>query len=470
MNSTNCRVIVIGSGPAGSVCAAQLAGKGHSVLLVEREVFPRFHVGESLVSATQDIWERLGFADILQRSEHTFKPGAEFRLPLNPDSRRFFATRNAFFNVPRRELGSRPFAYQVDRALFDKQLQDLAVSRGAELWSDTVVSRVLFEGERAIGIECHRAGGAKQQVFADFVVDASGRRCLVGHQLGLIEDDSVIKTAAVFGYFRGVTREPEFLHGAITIYFLEHGWLWFIPLAGDVMSVGLVQNEPMNRLWGNDREQTLLAAINRFRMIQERFVNAHQLGSVRGMRCSAYHARRTAGDGWVLVGDAAFFVDPLFSSGVHVAHATAEKAAEAIDGFLRNDRDRSYLESLERSNRRYQRDLFAALRMMYRLMRDYGTVLAFITFTGLGFRYRRNPIFQRIGAWVAGHHLRYPWVMRPLIWSGNALALCAPLFAIRGYRAWQDYAATTFPGPPLQIPREPTLAAARLQGQSPPPT
>jgi halogenation protein CepH len=466
MQSEKFDVAVIGSGPGGCVVSTLLVQQGYRVVMLEREQFPRFHVGESLLPSSQDIWERMGFAERLQHAGHTFKYAGEFRIARSPISDDIISTTGFFNNFPRRDLGVRPYAYHVERAVFDKALQDFAVEQGVTLWENAAVTEVLFDGERATGVRLRR-DGREQTLEADFIVDASGRRCLVARQLDAIEPDPEIRTSAVFGHFRGVTRDPGFRQGFFNGYFIEHGWLWLIPLAGDVMSVGVVQNEPATLSWTGDAEEVLLAAINRYQFIQERFVDAVQVGRVRRLQGLAYQTRKFTGDGWLSIGDANFFVDPLYSSGVQIAHRTGEIAAEVIDAFLRSGRDRRALRRYEKYIHKYRRTVFGPMRALYRLMRNYECIDAYVRSTGLWCKNFNNWFLRRANCWGSGYFDRYVWVIRIMELFANAFARWAPyFFRLRGDDGWKAYERNPYRGEPLVIPKDAELLERRGDDQN----
>lgn len=455
-------VAVIGSGPGGSVLSTLLAQMGHSVVMIEREQFPRFHVGESLLPASQSVWERMGIAEELQHSGHTFKYAGEFRIGRFANRPDLYRTIGYFHNIPRSDFSARPYAYQVERAVFDKQLQDCAVRHGVALWDKTSVLRVNFDGDRATGLALRR-DGAEQQLNVDFVVDASGRRCVMGRQLDCIELDPLIRTSACFGHFKGVQRDPGYRQGFFNGYFVPHGWIWFIPLANDVMSVGLVQNKPATDSWSNDPEETLLAAINRYKFIQDRFQNAVQVGRVRGLRDLAYETKTFCGDGWLSIGDANFFVDPLYSSGVQVAHSTAERAADVIHQFLTGNRDMQPIRGYERYINDYRKRVFRPMRCFYRCMRHYKTIAGYVKSTGHWFGDFDNWFLRRACCWGTGRFFRHNWTIQLMSLMGNLSAWGAPYVGMGG---WGRYEDDPYTGPPLQIPKSPELEHGGPDAQS----
>jgi len=449
-------VAVIGSGPGGSVCSTFLAKQGYKVVLLEREEFPRFHVGESLLPGTQPIWERMGIADKLQHSGHTFKYAGEFRVGRYPNKNEIYSTIGYFHNVPRSDFSPRPYAYQVERAVFDKQLQDCAVEHGVTLWEKSNVLDIQLEGRRATGIKLRRHG-EEITLKPKFIVDASGRRCMMGRKLDCIVLDPVIKTSAAFGHFRGVTRDPGYRQGFFNGYFVPHGWLWFIPLSHDIMSVGTVQNQPATNSWSNVPEENLLNTINKYKFIQDRFRNAVQVGRVRGLKDLAYTTTTFTGENWLSIGDANFFVDPLYSSGVQIAHTTGEVAAEAIGKYLMSGGQPEGVREYERYIVDYRKRVFRPMRSFYRCMRNYKTIAGYVASTGSWFDHFNNWFLRRACSWGTGRFHRHHWTIQLMSLMGNVSAIGAPLIGMGGWKRYEDHAYT---GPALQIPKAPELVAA----------
>lgn len=444
-------VAVIGSGPGGCVASTFLAQKGYKVLVLERETFPRFHVGESLLPGTQPIWERMGIADELQNSGHTFKAAGEFRIGRYPDKSEIYSTIGYFHNVPRADMSPRPHAYQVERAVFDKQLQDCARRHGVTVWEKTKVQEVLMEGNKAVGIRLLR-DGKSETIRPKFIVDASGRRHLIASQLDCIEYDPIIQTSAAFGHFKGVQRDPGYRQGFFNGYFVPHGWVWFIPLANDVMSVGTVQNKPATDDWkGKNGEEILLETINKYKFLQDRFKNAVQVGRVRQMKDLAYTTKTYCGDGWLSIGDANFFVDPLYSSGVQIAHSTADVAVDCIDEFLKNGRDMRALDKYREYIDDYRLRVFRPMRCFYRCMRHYKTIAGYVKSTGYWFNDFNNWFLRRACCWGTGRFHRHNWTIQLMSLMGNLSAWGAPLIGLGG---WDRYTKNAYTGERLEIPKD----------------
>ncbi len=405
-------VVVIGAGPAGSTLATLLIRKGYSVLLLEREKFPRFHVGESLLPKTQQIWEKLGIAEPLQHSSHTFKYGGEFRVGCEPNQSDYEYSTINFYNIPRNQLQQRPFAYQVERSEFDLFLLNHARKEGVTVYEEAAVKEILWEGDTATGIYWRTKDGIEYFTKVECVADCSGRHALISRNRKFLVPHETIKTSAVFGQFKGVTRDSGIKQGYFNGYFIENGWFWFIPLHSDIMSVGVVMNQPGTDWWSQKSpEEILLTYINRYKFIRDRFEAAEKFSKIRMLRGLPYFSKRAVGDGWILVGDANFFVDPLFSSGVHIAFDSADKAADAIDTFLKGNRNIEPFKRYERWSKSYQFHVFKTIATLYQLLKYRIAIETIIKLIGKYSNHLDTPPLRRWSAWVAGDFDRHRWMI-----------------------------------------------------------
>jgi flavin-dependent dehydrogenase len=453
------QIVVIGGGPAGATAAVFLRQRGYRPLILERAAYPRFHVGESLLPASQDIWDRMGLADELQHSRYEYKLASTVRVAPRPDSEHLLGMTFRFTNVPRRHMPFRPYSYQVERARFDEQLLDFAVRQGAELCRASV-TQVLFEGTRATGVAVRYPDGGNESIEADFVIDASGRRAVIARQLGLLELDPVIQTSACFGHFENVRRDSG--QGFFEAYLIENGWVWLIPFVDNRMSVGLIQNRPEADAWSNNGEEVLLAAINRYRWLQERFTQAKQLSKIRMLRNLAYRSRQFTGDGWLAIGDACFFIDPLFSTGVHVGLTMGEEAAGAIDAFLKGGRNPRPVEEFDRRFSRYRDFTTSMVRSIYRVLRSRLATNVMVGWCGWLRKDFQSWMLRRFTYWLIGNYESYPWVMRWIWLNLNVLALAAPLLSrLTGRWSWDDYRRDPFTGEQLRISKVSDAAAGQ---------
>jgi flavin-dependent dehydrogenase len=350
-----CDVLVVGGGPAGSTIAALLAQKGRNVVLLEKDRFPRFHIGESLLPLNLPLFERLGVADEVERIG-VYKPGAEVVSDSHAQPARFRFDQNPYLSVGH--------SYHVRRADFDKLLLDNSRRLGATVLEATRVTEVELKAERP-RVTAAGPGGAPLYWFPRFVVDASGRDTLLLRRLGLKRPNKRNNTAAVFGHFRNVPRRNGTAEGMITIHLFEHGWFWMIPLPDDVMSVGLVGTRSFFRTRTGDLGGFFARAVAASPGVAERMADAEPIGPLLATANYSYDSRRCAGDGYVLIGDAAAFIDPLFSSGVMMAMSGAAFAAEAVDAWLEDRRSGRRL--MRDYERRVRRGLNSLSWLIYRI-------------------------------------------------------------------------------------------------------
>jgi flavin-dependent dehydrogenase len=344
--------VIIGGGPGGSTVATALARAGRRVLVVERERFPRFHVGESLLPFSLPIFDRLGVHDKVRAAGFQQKFGAYFWNETTG------GTRPVVFAEARDT--SHPMAYQVKRSEFDHLLLRHAADSGAQVREETAVEDVLFEGKRAVGVRVRATGaGSAEEIRARVVVDASGQGALLSRKLGVRRFDPRLKRAALFSHYEGIRWPEENRPGDILLPIDRGVWYWIIPFSDGVCSVGGVFDPADVALAeGGSVEARFDELIRRSPRMVGLLEGARRVSKVHGISDYSAHSRRLAGDGWVLVGDAATFLDPVFSTGVFLAMSTGERAAETIDRALRRRGRvdaRDFRDYARRSNRMYAR-------------------------------------------------------------------------------------------------------------------
>jgi flavin-dependent dehydrogenase len=321
---------VAGGGPAGSSAAIALAQRGHSVVLFERETFPRFHIGESLLSTANDAFALLGLEDRIEAARFPEKWGARL---YTHDGR---SGRGVDFSQVREV--ARPKTYQVCREEFDRILLDRARETGVEVREGHRVTECEFERDAAI-LGVTSADGSQQQVRARAIVDASGRHGLIARKFNLRTDEPRLANIAIFAHYRNVPRLPGERPDDIRLVARhDAGWFWLIPISSELMSVGVVLPKKLfMQLPAGSSEERLERAIAETPVVAELMRDAERVWPVRVEKDFSYSASSYAGDRWILVGDAGSFLDPVFSTGVSIAMESGIEAAEELDGALRSD-------------------------------------------------------------------------------------------------------------------------------------
>jgi flavin-dependent dehydrogenase len=325
-------VIVIGGGPAGSTVSTLLATYGLRVAVFERERFPRFHIGESLIPETYWVLDRLGMLPKMQASHFVKKHSVQFVNATGRLSAPFYFADNKPHECSQ--------TWQVVRSEFDQMMLENARDKGVDAHEGIHVLEVLFDGDRATGVRIRDLDGTRREVHARVVVDASGQAALLQNRFGLRRWDPILNKGAIWTYWKGAYRDTGRDEGATMVIQTSDrkGWFWYIPLHDDVVSVGVVA--PFDHLFKGrgGHEQTHQEEVAHSSAVQERISAATRATGYFATRDYSYRATAVAGDGWVLVGDAFGFLDPLYSSGVLLALRSGEMAADAIaEGLARGD-------------------------------------------------------------------------------------------------------------------------------------
>jgi flavin-dependent dehydrogenase len=329
----NIDVLIIGAGPAGSAAAAMLAAQGHRALVLEREKFPRYHIGESLLPFTFQPLQQLGLIDKMRASAFVKKYSVQFVSPSGRASQPFY-----FFNRYDRDTIAQ--TWQVLRSEFDQMLLDNARQKGARVLEETTVTELLWEGSRVIGARAQTKGGPPVDYHAPITLDCSGKEafCAVRNHWRL--KDPFLNKIAVWTYYKGARRDQGLDAGATTVaYIPEKGWFWYIPQHNDIVSVGVVaEGKYLTRGGVKAPEAIFRRAVQENQWIQEHLACGQQTGAFHLTSEYSHHSRHCGAAGLLLVGDAFAFLDPVFSSGVMLALKSGTLAAEeAHQALLQGD-------------------------------------------------------------------------------------------------------------------------------------
>lgn len=357
------RVVVIGGGPAGSTCATLLARSGLDVTLLEREKFPRYHIGESLLLALVPILELSGAAEKVRDHGFQVKRGAIFQW----GSDEWIID---WGDMVRSDANS----WQVERSVFDNLLLEHAAEQGVKVHQQARAKRVVFTDGRPSAVEWVDSDGTAHTIDCDFVVDASGRAGILAQHFKLRQQHEVFRNVATWAYWKGARPLPQAPEGAVHSISTPDGWIWAIPLAGDKLSVGYVTHKDS---FGRDRptfasaEDYYLAKIGDSKSVSWMLEEAERTTDTRIEQDYSYVASRFCGPGHIIVGDAACFLDPLLSTGVHLGMYSSMIGAAALSSIAHGDLPESKaLEFFEYSYRRAYSRLIVLVSHLYQRYDD----------------------------------------------------------------------------------------------------
>lgn len=410
-------VVIVGGGPAGTTCGHLLAKKGHSVLMVEKDEHPRFCIGESLIPNTNGVWDELGLFEKFEDGPYTRKYGAWFDFADGADPEYFL------FGGDEPQRGD--WSWNVDRSWFDEVLWTSALEAGAQGVQNTEVTAFHVDGEgasaRISGIDVKTADGQTKSISARLTIDASGRQSLIGKRLGLRTPDPRLNMVAMYAHYDGATVVEGRNKGTIAIIGIADGWAWAIPLLDGRISVGFViRNSAFAKgVKGSSPQEIFTRYVDETPAIHNRLgPDATLSREVETTANFSFRCSALSGDGWVLAGDAGAFVDPVFSSGVHLAMEGSRRLAR--DAHKALSRGQGLVPGGAFS--RYSREVRSALKVFSRFIYKWYD-------DEYRWAFMRPPPHSALVQLVKGRILRVlagevfvPWKVLPFMWALEMMA------------------------------------------------
>lgn len=379
-NTVDYDVVVVGGGPAGACTAAMLAKNGRRALVLERERFPRYHIGESLITGMLSVIEELGLRERLEEQGFEQKYGLSL----------VWGKEHGLWNLKFAEAGPYEYSFHVDRSEFDTLLLDRAAELGATVIQQATVKEPVVEDGRVVGVR-YVHDGETHEARARMVVDASGQARTIARRFADVKWHEDLKNLAVWANFTGCGKLPEDQHGNILVERCtdETGWFWGIPLAGDILSVGFVAPTEDVKIERNDLEGFFFSRLKETEQIQQMVGDAaRREGEFRTARDWSYIADAYAGEGWVSIGDASCFIDPLLSSGVCIGMLCSVPLTQGLEMMLEDpSKEKKLLDRYSAVSRRLHESLIEYVEFFYDPNRDREDYLERATAIG------NNPLF-----------------------------------------------------------------------------
>jgi len=407
-------IIIVGGGPAGSTAGTLLAQRGWKVAIFEKETFPRFKIGESLLPGSLCTFERMGVKEKIDRADVIVKYGGKIVSACGARTNRFL-----FSNVFRCKY---PTAYQVERSRFDKILLDHAAETGCQV----------RQGEKVTDFSCDPDGITVRTAVGEFrgqyLIDCSGRNTLVGSRFNLRRNYSALRKFSLYAHFEGVDRAPG-IEGTLTqMVRARDRWFWMIPITATKTSIGVVLDAQTFKRMKLSPEAAFHQTLRENPKIMEQMSHAKRITEVYATGDFSFRNQRFTGDRWVLAGDAAGFIDPVWSSGVFIAVLSGEKSADMLDRVLRHPERRPV------EFRRYERHLGRVMDLYLNLVSSWYTQeFAEVFFNPQEFL----QLVPAVNSLLAGSEKPLPevrwrmWVFNLLVFLQKRFAIVAPRMSLQ---------------------------------------